>query len=112
MQPFAAGDIFLGCTELNDPDDDHAGAGRILQYGRDLDPKGVLWTEGGRHLVGGLNFGRKGVLWAFNDLAVIHVDPKTGRQLPLSPRFLPRVYRSASFAGSALGGAWNLRCVS
>jgi hypothetical protein len=38
------------------------------------------------------------MLWAFNDFSVIQVDPQTARQLPLSDKFLPRVYRSASFA--------------
>jgi len=98
MQPFEKGDIFLGLTLLNVPDDDHAGEGRIVQYDRDMNQKGELWTEGGKHLVGGLEFDNNGLLWAFNDLSVIHVDPKTARQRPLSDKFLPRVYRSASFA--------------
>ena len=97
MQPFAPGDIFLGCTLLNDPNDDHAGVGRILQYDADCQPKGILYTEGTRHLVGGLAVDRSGVLWAFDDHLVLHVDPATGRQLPRR-EFLPRVYRSASFA--------------
>ena len=98
LKPFTPGDVFLGLTLLNDPDDDHAGLGRIVQYGSDMQPKGVLWTKGGEHFVGGLSFDRQGRLWAFNDLAVIHVDPRSARQLPLSDSFLPRVYRSASFA--------------
>jgi hypothetical protein len=98
MQPFETGDILIGCTLLNDPDDDHAGEGRILQYDRDLQQKGELWTEGGRHLVGGLIFDRNGLLWAFNDFAVIHIDPATGRQLPLAV-FPPRYFYSAGFAG-------------
>ncbi len=97
MQPFAPGDIFLGLTKLNNPDDDHAGDGRIVQYDKDFNFKGELWTEGGEHFVGGLECDNNGVLWAFNDLAVIHVDPATGRQLPLTDKFLPRCYRSASF---------------
>ena len=97
MQPFEAGDILIGCTLLNDPDDDHAGEGRILQYDRDFQLKGELWTEGGRPLVGGLAFDRNGLLWAFNDHAVIHVDPDTGRQLPLA-KFLPRLFYSTGFA--------------
>ena len=97
MQPFAPGDIFLGCTLLNDPKDDHAGVGRILQYDADCQQKGILYTEGTRHLVGGLAVDRSGVLWAFDDHLVLHVDPATGRQLPRK-EFLPRVYRSASFA--------------
>ena len=97
MQPFEAGDILIGCTLLNDPDDDHAGDGRLVQYDRDLQPKGELWTDGGRHLVGGLEFDRNGLLWAFNDHAVIHVDPQTGRQLPLAD-FPPRRFYSTGFA--------------
>ena len=97
MQPFAPGDIFIACTLLNVPDDDHAGEGRIWQYDKDMNFKGELWTEGGEHFVGGLEVDPNGVLWAFNDFVVLHVDPKTGRQLPLSDKFLPRCYRSASF---------------
>ena len=97
MQPFERGDIFLGLTMLNDPDDDHAGDGFIAQYGADLHKKGELWTEGGKHFVGGLEFDSNGLLWAFNDLCVLHVDPQTGRQLALTDKFLPRSYRSASF---------------
>jgi len=98
LQPFEKGDIFLGLTLLNVPDDDHAGDGRIVQYDRDMNKKGELWTQGGKHLVGGLEFDGHGLLWAFNDLSVIHVDPETARQLPLSDKFLSRAYRSASFA--------------
>ena len=48
--------------------------------------------------MGGLAVDPKtGLLWAFDDHLVIHVDPKTGKQLPASDKFLPRVYRSASF---------------
>lgn len=97
MQPFAPGDIFLGCTLLDNPRDDHAGVGRILQYDANCRPRGILYTEGTRHLVGGLAFDRQGRLWAFDDHRVIHVDPATGRQLPRG-EFLPRAYRSASFA--------------
>lgn len=97
MKPFVPGDIFLGSTLLNDPNDDHAGRGRILQYDTNLNLKGVLWTEGTKHLVGGLAVDGNGFLWAFDDHVVIHVDPKTGEQLPLHP-FPPRVFRSASFA--------------
>lgn len=98
MKPFAPGDIFVGLTELNDPTDDHGGDGRIVQYGPDLKKKGELWTEGGHHLVSGLTFGPDGLLWAFNDLSILHVDPKSARQLPLSTKFKPRTYRSVNFA--------------
>lgn len=84
MKPFAAGDIFLGCTYLmNVPGDDHAGEGRILQFDRHLVPKGVLYTEGTTHLVVNLRFAPDGILWAFDPFAhaVVRVSPD-GRQLP------------------------------
>ena len=71
MQAFEPGDIFIGCTLLNDPNDDHAGDGRIRQYDKNMQVKGELWTDGGRHYVGGLEFDRSGLLWAFNDHAII-----------------------------------------
>lgn len=83
MKPFAPGDIFLGCTYLNDPKDDHAGEGRILQFDRNMVPKGTLYTEGTSHLVINLSFGPGGVLWAFDpfERAVVRVGPD-GKQLP------------------------------
>lgn len=83
LQPFAPGDVFVGATLCNNPADDHAGPGRILQYDADLNEKGVLWTRGTTHLVYGLNFAPDGVLWAQDPWAwtTIRVDP-AGRQLP------------------------------
>ena len=69
LQPFAPGDVFVGATLLNNPDDDHAGRGRILQFDADLNPRGVLWTEGTTHLVYGLTFSPSGELWAFDPWA-------------------------------------------
>ncbi|MDH3977496.1 MAG: hypothetical protein OEU86_03190 [Gammaproteobacteria bacterium] len=82
MKPFTPGDIFLGCTYLCDPDDDHAGDGRILQFDCNMVPKGTLYTEGTTHLVVNLRFGPDGVLWAFDAFAhaVIRVSPE-GQQL-------------------------------
>ena len=98
MQPFAPGDIFLGCTYLNDPTDDHAGLGRILQYDQDFKPKGVLWTQGHRHLVMGLRCDRAGVLWGFDihTQAVLRVD-RYGRQMPMHT-FAHRAFGAAAFA--------------
>ncbi len=84
LKPFAAGDIFLGCTYLmNVPGDDHAGEGRILQFDRHFVPKGTLYTEGTTHLIVNLRFGPDGILWAFDPFAhaVVRVSPD-GRQLP------------------------------
>ncbi len=81
MKPFASGDVFVGATVLNNPEDDHAGDGRIIQYDTDLNEKGVLWVEGTTHLVGGLKFHPSGELWAFEGRQIIRVSPK-GQQLP------------------------------
>ncbi len=84
MKPFAPGDIFLGCTYLNDPADDHAGEGRILQFDRHMVPKGTLYTAGTTHLVINLSFSPDGTLWAFDPFArvVVRVG-RDGRQLPM-----------------------------
>jgi hypothetical protein len=84
MKPFAPGDIFLGCTYLvNRGDDDHAGEGRILQFDRNMVPKGTLYTEGTSHLVINLRFAPDKTLWAFDPFAhtVVRVSPN-GEQLP------------------------------
>jgi outer membrane protein assembly factor BamB len=83
LQPFEKGDVFAGATLLNNPDDDHAGDGRIIQFDADLNEKGVLWTEGTTHLVGGLKFGPDGNLWAFDSASftVLRISPD-GKQLP------------------------------
>ncbi|MCU0759905.1 MAG: hypothetical protein MUF07_12020 [Steroidobacteraceae bacterium] len=83
MQPFAPGDVLVAATVMNDPQDDHAGAGRLLQYDADLRFKGELWLRGTRHKVGGLTFGPDRTLWAMSQLtpAVVEVAPN-GRQRP------------------------------
>jgi hypothetical protein len=84
MKPFAPGDIFLGCTYLmNVAGDDHAGEGRILQFDRNMVPKGTLYTAGTTHLIVNLRFGPDGVLWGFDPFAhaVVRVSPD-GVQLP------------------------------
>jgi hypothetical protein len=66
MKPFAKGDIFLGCTYLNNRDDDHQGEGRILQFDSEWRPKGTLYVEGTRYLIVGTRFAPDGTLWAFD----------------------------------------------
>lgn len=97
MQPFAAGDLLLGATDLNVPEDDHAGDGRIFQFDKDMKLKGVLYTEGTTHLVKGLTFGPDGLLWAFDSAehAIIWVDPKTGKQVNPGYKFPQRPWSSA-----------------
>ena len=83
LKPFSPGDVFVGATLLNDPDDDHAGRGRIIQYDAGLVEKGVLWIDDSTHLVGGLKIDPNGVLWAFDSNAhlVIRVG-SDGCRLP------------------------------
>ena len=97
MQPFELGDIFLGCTELIDDIDDHKGNGRILQYDKDLNLKGILWTEGTEHLVIGLKIDPKGILWAFDmhNHVVIRVSPD-GKQMP-NHHFANRAFSNVTF---------------
>jgi hypothetical protein len=97
MQPFEYGDIFLGCTDLNDAVDDHKGNGRILQYDKNLQPKGILYTEGTGHLVIGLTFDPRGVLWGFDmhNHAIVRVSPD-GKQLP-NHNFGDRAFSNATF---------------
>jgi hypothetical protein len=98
MQPFAKGDIFAGATVLNNPEDDHAGDGRIIQYDSDLKEKGVLWVDGTTHLVGGLCFGPDGNLWAWDSNAhcVLRISP-AGKQLP-NIHFADRALSHGCFA--------------
>lgn len=82
IKPFEKGDIFLGCTYLDNPDDDHMGEGRILQFDKNWIPKGTLYTEGTRYLIVGCTFGPDGTLWGFDchDHITVRVGPE-GKQL-------------------------------
>jgi hypothetical protein len=95
LQPFAVGDVFVAATQLNNPDDDHAGRGRIIQYGADLKEKGVLWLDDTTHLVGGLKFAPDGVLWAFDSHAFvilnIHQDGRVVRRRDFGSRAFSHV---------------------
>ena len=97
LQPFSPGDVFAGATLLNDPDDDHAGRGRIIQYDAGLNEKGVLWIDDSTHLVGGLKFDPDGVLWAFDSNAhlVIRVGAD-GQRLP-HVEFAERSFSNVNF---------------
>jgi len=106
IQPFAKGDILVGCTLLNNPEDDHAGPGRIIQFDADLNKKGELWVEGTTHLVGGLKFAPDNTLWAFDSNAhcVLRISPE-GKQLP-EIKFAERSFSHINFApdGTVLMG--------
>jgi hypothetical protein len=76
LQPFAPGDVFVGSTVLDNPTDDHAGRGRIIQYDSKLRRKGVLWLPDATHLVGGLKFDSQGHLWAFDSQDFLVIRPE------------------------------------
>lgn len=106
IKPFAKGDILVSATLLNRSDDDHAGDGRIIQYDSNLNEKGVLWTSGTTHLVGGLRFGPDKTLWAFDSNAhvVLRYGPD-GKELPRI-NFADRSFSNVNFTadGSVLLG--------
>jgi len=84
FKPFATGDVFVAATMMDDPDDDHRGTGRLLQFSADFEPKGVLWIEATTHKIGGLTFAPDGTLWGFAQIGwqVIEVGPD-GKLKPL-----------------------------
>jgi len=67
--PFVAGDVVVGCTQLNDPKDDHRGAGRILHFDRELRLRRTIALGDTTHIVQGLRFGPDRTLWAFDAFA-------------------------------------------
>ena len=69
--------MLIGATLLDNPKDDHAGQGRIIQFDADLNEKGVLWLTGTTHLVYGLGFAPDGTLWAQDPWAwtTVRVSP-------------------------------------
>lgn len=97
LQPFEAGDFFLGATLLNNPDDDHAGDGRIFQFDKNFNQKAVLHTPDTTHLVKGLMLGPDGVLWAFDtsEHMILQIGPD-GKRLP-NPDFPKRPWSSGFF---------------
>lgn len=97
LKPFEKGDVFLGATVLNNPDDDHAGRGRILQFDADLNLKGVLWVDDTTHLIGGLNFGPDGTLWAFDSFAWKVVRVRRDATLLPTKTFADRPFGSVQF---------------
>lgn len=81
--PFTAGDVLAGCTELNNPQDDHAGRGRIMHYDGALQLKNTIWLNDTTHIVQGVRFGPDRSLWAFDTFAykIIRIGAN-GRRLP------------------------------
>lgn len=83
LKPFAKGDIFLGNTYLNNPNDDHMGEGRIIQLDRNFVMKGTWYTTGTRYFIVGCKVGPDGTLWGFDchDHIAVRATPD-GVELP------------------------------
>jgi outer membrane protein assembly factor BamB len=96
--PFAPGDVAVGCTLLNDPDDDHRGLGRILHYDPALRLKRTITLDDTTHIVQGTRFGPDGTLWAFDAFAyrIVRFD-RQGRRLP-NFQAPPRSFAHVTFA--------------
>jgi len=97
FKPFERGDIFVAATIMDHPADDHMGTGRIFQYDAELNLKGILYTQGTTHKIGGLNFAPDGTLWAFaqGQPAVVEIG-SDGAQKPLR-KFSGRSLSSVTF---------------
>lgn len=99
LEPWARGDLFVAITELNDPADDHAGRGRIVQYGADLQRKGTLELAETNHLVGGLKFDRDGVLWAFDSQGFVVLNIHRDGRVVRRTEFGARAFSHVNFTG-------------
>lgn len=98
LKSFAKGDVFVAATQLNNAEDDHAGRGRILQFGADLSPKGELWLDDTTHLVGGLKFDPHGVLWAFDSHSFVVLNIHQNGRVVRRREFGARSYSHVNFA--------------
>jgi hypothetical protein len=95
--PFEKGDILVAATVMDDPDDDHKGTGRILQYGADLQFKGTLWITETTHKIGGLVVAPDGTLWGSAPISwqVVEIGPDAV-QKPIR-KFADRTFSSVTF---------------
>ncbi len=98
FKSFSKGDLFVAATQLNNPDDDHAGRGRILQFAADLSPKGELWLDETTHLVGGLKFDSHGVLWAFDSHSFVVLNIHQDGRIVRRSEFGTRAFSHVNFA--------------
>jgi sugar lactone lactonase YvrE len=96
--PFERGDVVVGCTVLNDPQDDHKGRGRLLHYDGNLQLKNTIWLADTTHIVQGCRFAPDGTLWAFDAFAykIVRFD-RRGRRLE-NFRAPPKSFAHVTFA--------------
>ena len=96
--PFHSGDVVVGCTLLNDPNDDHRGRGRLLHYDAQLQLKQTIWLDQTTHIVQGVRCASNGILWAFDAFAyqAIWLD-REGKAQP-TPSWPKRSFAHVNFA--------------
>lgn len=104
--PFAPGDVVVGCTRLDDPNDDHAGRGRILHYDSRLELRNTIWVDDTTHIVQGLRFAPDRTLWAFDAFAYRIV--RFGADGKPLPRFTGAPARSFGHVTFARDGSFYL----
>ncbi len=97
--PFAAGDVVVGCTLLNDPQNDHKGRGRLLHYSNALQLRNTIWLDDTTHIVQGMRFGPDRTLWAFDTFVykIVRFGPD-GRRRPNFAAAPARSFGHVSFA--------------
>ncbi len=90
LTELVSGDVLVAATRLDNPADDHAGQGRLLHLDAGLGLKGEIELPYTTHLVGGLKFDSKGVLWAFDSQEFVvlnlHRDGRTERRQEFGSR--------------------------
>lgn len=91
------GDVLVAATQLNNPADDHAGRGRILHFDAALQLKGEIDLPETTHLVGGLKFDPRGVLWAFDSQAFVILNLHPDGRIERRGEFGPRPYSHGHF---------------
>jgi hypothetical protein len=96
-QPFVRGDIFVAATLMDDPEDDHKGTGRLLQYDSEFRLKGVLWIDETTHKIGGLTFGPDGTLWGSAPISWQVIEIGTDAKLKPIRNFADRSFSSVTF---------------
>jgi sugar lactone lactonase YvrE len=103
---YAPGDLFVAITALDDPADDHAGKARIDRYDVHLRLRASLALPNTTHLVGGLNFDRDGVLWAFDSQGFKVLNVLRDGHVVVRREFAQRAFSHVNFApdGSLLFG--------
>lgn len=97
LTALVSGDVLVAATRLDNPADDHAGQGRLLHLDSALNLKGEIALPDTTHLVGGLKFDPKGVLWAFDSQGFVVLNLHRDGRIERRTEFGPRPYSHGHF---------------